>query len=636
MNGVEDVFRYDGLRDGEIRLLYHSTEDDESVWSLRTVALSDKPDYDALSYAWGDLHRTFSFRCNGRFLQIHYNLHEALPFLARRDSPRPLWIDAICINQSDQVEKSRTINIMNLIYSRAFEVWVWLGGISRCSAQAVAALPQMAHAMVDAGKCDKFLHECSSSPGVPAENSPVWHAVVHLILHPWSSRLWVLQEVGLARRVRILHGDHEISIHALGATSRNIPTLFHADTIGSLTGVAINSGLPWSVRQAIQEKSKERNWRFFLRAISLWSKYHMCSEPRDRVFGIMGFFTEDERQQIGLDYDSSIGGLYTKFSHFLLSWTRPVEDMPSWWNFLSMASFPKEILNLPSWCPDLDRVSKECNTPTLWRNNGRLKKSRHHYDASRANTVANGSTRLEELKVRGKLFDMVANAFPEFPRVLVQWFQEQTQRRPRSRTRFALLKYRSWEREISATIFGPNALSQWPRHPESISWGKITLLDYCFMLMCVDDGDRDYAYEMYRRLCTTLDQLANCFHEDELEPNSLEFLEVLPFHYEATPMCREISWLSDLHESPLFQMAMDLKFMYLFTSSDGRLGYAVAEPQPSDVICILNTAKTAHVLRPQPHAGEHVYTFVGEAYVYGMMDGEVETLGVEEQDFTLI
>ncbi|PMD15390.1 hypothetical protein NA56DRAFT_581943, partial [Hyaloscypha hepaticicola] len=73
----------------------------------------EKPVYFALSYTWG--------QATDERLTIFVN---GKPF---RDQPCTLlWIDAICINQQDPLERSKQVSIMDFVYSRASYVLVWL------------------------------------------------------------------------------------------------------------------------------------------------------------------------------------------------------------------------------------------------------------------------------------------------------------------------------------------------------------------------------------------------------------------------------------------------------------------------------------------------------------------------------
>jgi hypothetical protein len=81
---------------------------------------------------------------------------------------------------------------------------------------------------------------------------------------------------------------------------------------------------------------------------------------------------------------------------------------------------------------------------------------------------------------------------------------------------------------------------------------------------------------------------------------------------------------------------MALEGRRLFSTSSGRFGFGHESLQEADRVCIFNGSRTAHILRPVPGTGASEYTLIGEAYVSGMMDGEIETLGLEPQEITLV
>lgn len=84
--------------------------------------------FEALSYTWGeDSQPTHDLIIDGKKKTIRQNLFDALQMLRYHDRPRLLWIDAICINQEDAVEKSQQVPLMGQIYATACTVQVWLG-----------------------------------------------------------------------------------------------------------------------------------------------------------------------------------------------------------------------------------------------------------------------------------------------------------------------------------------------------------------------------------------------------------------------------------------------------------------------------------------------------------------------------
>jgi Heterokaryon incompatibility protein (HET) len=65
-----------------------------------------RPDFKALSYAWGDPHETTKIMVSNRAFASTINLELALQHLRFEDRPRRLWVDAICINQDDKEERT--------------------------------------------------------------------------------------------------------------------------------------------------------------------------------------------------------------------------------------------------------------------------------------------------------------------------------------------------------------------------------------------------------------------------------------------------------------------------------------------------------------------------------------------------
>ena len=101
------------------------------------------PKYIALSHAWGPTfndgsHLSEMFECDAGVIKITRSVHAALNCIADVSPSlelgeqsfghfRYLWIDSICINQLDIVERSAQVALMPGIYARCFGLIVWLG-----------------------------------------------------------------------------------------------------------------------------------------------------------------------------------------------------------------------------------------------------------------------------------------------------------------------------------------------------------------------------------------------------------------------------------------------------------------------------------------------------------------------------
>ncbi len=93
--------------------------------------------YEALSYVWGENSSSFSFNlssetkptvtCNGHAIEVTPNLSDALRDIRSATETKSLWVDALCINQDDNSERSHQVTLMSSIYSAASKVVIWIG-----------------------------------------------------------------------------------------------------------------------------------------------------------------------------------------------------------------------------------------------------------------------------------------------------------------------------------------------------------------------------------------------------------------------------------------------------------------------------------------------------------------------------
>jgi Heterokaryon incompatibility protein (HET) len=122
-----NAYEYSVLPPGYIRLLRFKSNPIYSRWvvsfDLIHVPLNDPPSYKALSYRWSSKMARVS--CGGGHLQVSANCKAALKRLNEED--RLLWVDAISINQGDDIERGHQVALMSQIYSHAEGTIAWLG-----------------------------------------------------------------------------------------------------------------------------------------------------------------------------------------------------------------------------------------------------------------------------------------------------------------------------------------------------------------------------------------------------------------------------------------------------------------------------------------------------------------------------
>lgn len=154
--------------------------------------------------------------CNGKCVYVKHNLYRALLQLRKR-KPGLYWIDAICINQSDLSERDQQVQMMDQIYSGASQVTVWLGDCPLVFHQGVANLLEMTKAgLPDISEAAEPKELYYSRAG----KTSVWHlmlCVIFIVTRKWFRRLWVLQELCLAKHAIFILGDHQLTVDDMSA-----------------------------------------------------------------------------------------------------------------------------------------------------------------------------------------------------------------------------------------------------------------------------------------------------------------------------------------------------------------------------------------------------------------------------------
>ena len=110
-----------------LRLQPHSDENSNIDCQVFTCTLLDSGSthsYEALSYVWESADNPQLVFINDSEMSVKGNLHAALLHLRDPFIDRILWIDAICINQEDDEEKSHQVRLMAKIYAKASRVIV--------------------------------------------------------------------------------------------------------------------------------------------------------------------------------------------------------------------------------------------------------------------------------------------------------------------------------------------------------------------------------------------------------------------------------------------------------------------------------------------------------------------------------
>jgi hypothetical protein len=178
---------------------------------------SDGLDFEALSYVWGDQDFCLSIHevKSGASIGITANLANALRQFRSERTERLLWIDQICINQSDNKEKAQQVAQMDEIYCMAKRTLVWLGNTDVAEAletlraigidfesfgySMVFPFPYSPRGLEGFEKSTQLIDSCDTD------------ALKQLYSSPWFERVWVVQEFVLAQDLSIHGGSAMIN-----------------------------------------------------------------------------------------------------------------------------------------------------------------------------------------------------------------------------------------------------------------------------------------------------------------------------------------------------------------------------------------------------------------------------------------
>ena len=210
------------LSRNQIRLfaLKSGADDDMIRFALTKHPFDDLPPYEALSYAWGDSKRDKTCFCQDEIssgdFKVTDSLFQALKQLRHVDDDRSLWVDQICIDQTNSEEKSQQIRLMSSIYRQAKQVVIWLGPADPETSLAFSLIENIAV------QCIKYylrvpevitMSHLGTDPllELTSADAPEWVAYRRLFKRSWFARLWVFQEIALSKSATIICGNYSVS-----------------------------------------------------------------------------------------------------------------------------------------------------------------------------------------------------------------------------------------------------------------------------------------------------------------------------------------------------------------------------------------------------------------------------------------
>ncbi|EXJ89056.1 hypothetical protein A1O3_02120 [Capronia epimyces CBS 606.96] len=325
-------FSYEPLEEGQIRLLQFCPqevgEEDSLCVKLFHAKLSMAPEYVALSYSWGSDDETTAVEIvvNHQRYRVSQHLAEALHRM-KMNNITNIWVDAICINQRDIIEKSKEVTRMFTIYRTATMVVIWLG--------------QDIGLDGDAQRFIDLVHDFDQPWEKHHDDVKTLQTALsgleRFLLQRYWSRVWIIQEVAAARRARVFWGPYTVELPSLEALMRE-----HLEWIGDLAVVPRYAQTVLSVRAACRAQQQPR----LLEILAMTSDSE-TSHLRDKVYGLLGLAFDWTIYVREPNYSEHVSenSLCLEMTGAHISWYSSAD-------IIFLRSMHPAQRTLPSWCPD--------------------------------------------------------------------------------------------------------------------------------------------------------------------------------------------------------------------------------------------------------------------------------------------
>jgi hypothetical protein len=579
---------------------------DDIHCEMTTVKFGKRmPKYEALSYVWGGTKATRDIRVNDERFLIGKNLWIALRRLRMPHSLRFLWIDAICINQQDDNEKSRQVAMMKNIFQSCDEVICWLGEEENMTTPITSSLPPTSTAGQKAfdlirmyasyGSLDHLTWsgpESLSQLASSDEYKAHFEALRRLLSVQWWQRIWIVQELILPPRATFVYGSETCDFETFACAvtrfdynHRIYSKYLKQDTCNSsflrIISTIMHVVLPLVRLRSLHLKSlsNRSDPTYELATLrGLLCSLH-ASNPRDLFYALLGLTNLAEKTHLySPDYTLT----------FQLAVTRmAVDSIKHSNNFAILTGTRYASIALcepvPTWLPPskistLDS-SLAVNARRYFRAINSFKASQGFY--SQVDLINDWNLRvrticLGKIKLIGPTFQSLTN----------------------DDMNLSVLRR-------SLQLLGLDHTSHWPQDAPPLG----SLKDSFWRTFMSSRMTIRYDYQLPQ------------------SPVTQDYCNVRSLFNSTIEKCV----LSSMEHHQLVCCMIMLHYRSLVMLEDGRIGSAPSEVMPGDEVHVLIGAHVPFILRPR-NATKHQsteqnsvfpsYTVLGDGYLHGVMEGE--------------
>ncbi|KAL8991832.1 MAG: hypothetical protein Q9169_007613 [Polycauliona sp. 2 TL-2023] len=370
------------------------TPDSLICCTLHTIYLASAQTYDAFSYVWGEVDNLQTIELQGQPWPVTPRLLEALTGLRSLKRSQYLWIDALCINQSDLAERQSHVAMMSRIYGQAATVRIWLETIEFVA----PFLNRLIHLSERQGVqefVENMLNKYSDLRLLTLDEEALTPSDAPLYLQSFTSCpywvcMWVLQEVILGRSVTLHRGSRTISLGQLLNALRNITTELQArdlrkpdrETRYAIIFASMHLGFLTTAFAKIETMSRLRQswlsqgdsvpdevaYLVFVRMLAS-CRGSLARDKRDRIYAILGLLPAIVASDLQPLYSQPFNkrwvlvmslilqksrSLFWFSQNYFRSTSPQISNTPTQENSNSRSIDPEvsKAQNLPSWAAD--------------------------------------------------------------------------------------------------------------------------------------------------------------------------------------------------------------------------------------------------------------------------------------------
>ncbi|PMD47662.1 hypothetical protein L207DRAFT_415975, partial [Hyaloscypha variabilis F] len=577
-------YTYKSLESGYIRLLYlfPGEQGGELQGIIFHIPHESSGLYRALSYVWGTNQLTHELATPDGNLPITSSLHKALSSLRDESKAVLLWVDAICINQESNAEKSQQIRLLPVIFQRASSTCAFLEG-GEGSDAAIEMLMQVrykdSHAewtRFDLEEWPKYLPKIPASwhgRSIPPLDDDIWTSVRALFDLSWFRRVWIIQEVVAAPVVKIVCGKWIIDWEDLHLATEIIDREVQLSDDNFL--LLKKSWEPF-LSLAAQREWEAREYRWTLIMLLENFRYAESTLSRDHFFALLGLASDGNEAAFEPDYESPLEVIVLRFARIFVHQGRGMQ-------LLYRAGLTQQSSRFPSWIPN-------------WTT--KIPSGLHDSSECGVSYSASGSHRIN------------INCIPDSDELAVQGFAVDVIQLISKSSNIE----QEWEQYFNEIDYMVNSLNSTPLRDfrEDLKW-KVPIADILYPKVAASAGlDLRSSYKEFRQFISKGKYKGKAM-DANAQPGSLQN--------------ESMGYIAALQDT--------LHGWRFVITKKGYVGVVPNMAQRGDTIAIFKGGMVPFILQ---RSTQRLQTsrLIGECYVHGIMNGEGLSLqDVVESEFRL-